>query len=70
MKAYEIAPNNEIAQLTLVDHPEPSPNSGQVTVKMHAAALNARDVQKLSDKRGDVSQAEWGQSAGISSRAD
>jgi NADPH:quinone reductase-like Zn-dependent oxidoreductase len=48
MKAYEIgAPINGLAQLNLVDHPEPNPESGQVTVKMHAASLNARDIQIL-----------------------
>jgi len=48
MKAYEIGTSiNGLARLELVDLPEPRLNSGQVTVKMHAASLNARDIQVL-----------------------
>ena len=53
MKAYEIsAPVKGLAELNLVDRPEPRPQAGQVAIKIHAASLNARDIQVLKGTYG------------------
>jgi hypothetical protein len=44
MKAYQYRMGEPIAALQIVDLPMPSVGPGQVLVKMHAAALNFRDI--------------------------
>ena len=44
MKAYQYRMGEPITALRLVDLPMPSVGPGQVLVKMHAAALNFRDI--------------------------
>ena len=44
MKAYQYRMGEPISALRLVDLPMPSVGPGQVLVKMHAAALNFRDI--------------------------
>jgi NADPH:quinone reductase-like Zn-dependent oxidoreductase len=48
MKAYEIRAYNQPDGLQLVDRAEPSPQTSQVLVKMHATSLNYRDLVVLS----------------------
>ena len=53
MKAYEIKLATQgQASLALVDHPEPELGPGQVSVKMHAASLNFRDISILRGTYG------------------
>ena len=44
MKAVSLAKLGGPEQLTLIETPTPEPQAGQVRVKLHAAALNRRDV--------------------------
>ena len=53
MKLYELhSEHHGIDALTLVERPEPVPQAGQALVKMHAAALNFRDIQILRGTYG------------------
>jgi hypothetical protein len=53
MQVYEIqSGRGGPDSLILADHPEPMLQAGQVLVKMHAAALNYRDLQVLRGTYG------------------
>lgn len=65
MKAYEIgSPVEGLAKLNLVDRPEPSPQAGEVAIKVHAASLNARDIQVLKGIYGSQPKVPLSDAAG------
>jgi hypothetical protein len=45
MNAYEIGDQTGIDTLRLVERPAPKPGRGDVVIKVHASALNARDLR-------------------------
>ncbi|TPQ37442.1 NAD(P)-dependent alcohol dehydrogenase [Bradyrhizobium guangdongense] len=52
MKVWQVAREWSIDGLELAEQPEPVPGPGQVTVKMHAASLNYRDLLTVQGKGG------------------
>ncbi len=53
MKVWQVLKKPGFDALVLTDKPEPKPKSGEVLVKMHAAALNYRDLLVVKDAYED-----------------
>jgi NADPH:quinone reductase-like Zn-dependent oxidoreductase len=52
VKVWQVARDWSIEGMELADLPEPAPGPGQVTVRMHAASLNYRDLLTIQGKGG------------------
>jgi NADPH:quinone reductase-like Zn-dependent oxidoreductase len=52
MKVWQVAHDWSIEGMELVDRPDPVPGPGQVTVRIHAASLNFRDLLTVQGKGG------------------
>ena len=55
MKAYHLVGQQGPASLAMVDLPDPAPGPGQVLVRVHANALNYRDLMISDGRYGSVS---------------
>jgi NADPH:quinone reductase-like Zn-dependent oxidoreductase len=53
MKVWEVVKKPGFDALVLAQKPEPKPKAGEVLVKMHAAALNYRDLLVVKDASND-----------------
>ena len=52
MKVWQITRDWSIEGMELVERPDPAPGPGQVTVRIHAASLNFRDLLTVQGKGG------------------